>query len=382
MKLVFASDSFKGSLSSKRIAALLTQAATEVFGDCECVSLPVADGGEGTVEAVLAAVNGTRRAVRVHDPLMNTITACYGRFDGKAMIEMSAASGLPLVPEPLRDPLNTSTFGTGELILDALNCGCREIAVAIGGSATNDGGMGCATALGARFLDKNGVPLAGCGRDLIRVDRIDCSGMDARLKETRITILCDVTNPLCGANGATHTFARQKGASPETEEALEAGMCRYRDVIQTQFGIDCDAVAGAGAAGGLGAALMVFCGGEMRRGIEAVLDWIRFDEHLQNADLVVTGEGKTDDQTCRGKVIAGVGRRAAAKGVPVIGLSGSLGNGAEALFDGGIASLMTTVNAPMTLHEAMANAEALYHSAAVRMFRLIQTGMHIERNRP
>ena len=335
MKLLFASDSFKGSLTSEKTVELLSRAAGEVFGECECSGVPVADGGEGTVEAVIAAEHGEYINVKVHGPLMEETESFYGTFDGnKAVIEMAAASGLPMVPEELRNPLNTTTFGTGELILDALKRGFRDISIAIGGSATNDGGMGCARALGVKFLDQDGNELEGFGRDLARVAAIDISGLDERVKDSKITVMCDVTNPLCGK-------------------------------------------AGTGAAGGLGAALMVFLGGEMKSGIETVLDLIRFDERLEGVDLVVTGEGRTDWQSCFGKVMQGVGMRAKAKGIPVLGLSGSLGKNAMDICSCGISSLMTTVNAPMPLSEALERAEELYYEGAIRMFRFVRTGMEI-----
>lgn len=376
MKLVFASDSFKGSLSSRKTAELLTKAANEVFGECECVVVPTADGGEGTVDAVIAALNGEKVSTVVHDPLMNRIQASYGVSGNQAIIEMAAASGLTLVPEHLRDPLNTITFGTGELILDALDRGCRELYLAIGGSATNDGGMGCMRALGARFLDADSNELTGCGADLMHVTSIDLNGLDKRLSEAEITVLCDVKNPLCGENGATCTFAVQKGAAPETLELLERGMQNYRDVIKKQFGVDCDAVEGAGAAGGLGAALKVFLHAGMRSGIETVLDLIGFDELLEGADLVVTGEGRADRQSCFGKVMQGVGLRAKAKGIPVIGLCGSLGEGAEELLNSGITELIPVADDTMTLSYAMANAEELYYKAAVSVFDRIRKSGH------
>ena len=378
MKLLFASDSFKGSLTSEKTVELLSRAAREVFGECECSGVPVADGGEGTVEAVIAAEQGEYITVKVHGPLMEETESFYGVFDGnKAVIEMAAASGLPMVPEELRNPLNTTTFGTGELILDALKRGYRDISIAIGGSATNDGGMGCARALGVKFLDQDGNELEGFGRDLARVAAIDISGLDERVKDSKITVMCDVTNPLCGKDGATWTFGKQKGATPEIQEELEKGMCSYRDVIRETFGIDCDGIPGTGAAGGLGAALMVFLGGEMKSGIETVLDLIRFDERLEGVDLVVTGEGRTDWQSCFGKVMQGVGMRAKAKGIPVLGLSGSLGKNAMDICSCGISSLMTTVNAPMPLSEALERAEELYYEGALRMFRFVRTGMEI-----
>ena len=299
MKLLFASDSFKGSLTSEQTIELLSRAAHDVFGDCETACVAVADGGEGTVDAVVSAQNGEIVRCTVHGPRMEELEACYGVFDrDQAVIEMSAASGLVLVPEKERCPLNTTTYGTGELIRDALDRGYRNLSIAIGGSATNDGGMGCARALGVRFLDAEGKDLEGFGRDLIHVRTIDITGMDPRVRECSITVMCDVTNPLCGENGATWTFGAQKGATPQMQEELEKGMCNYRDVIRDCFGADCDRIPGAGAAGGLGAALSVFFGGRMKSGIETVLDLIRFDERLQGVDLIVTGEGRTDRQSC------------------------------------------------------------------------------------
>ena len=376
MKLLFASDSFKGSLSSEKTVALLAQAAETVFGACETSGVPVADGGEGTVDAVIQAEDGRKVSVPVHGPLMEEINAEYGIFgENKAVIEMASASGLPLVPVEKRDPRNTTTYGTGELILDALEKGYRDISIAIGGSATNDGGMGCARALGIRFLDADGRELEGFGRDLIHVDRIDVSGLDKRLADAAITVMCDVTNPLCGKDGATYTFGKQKGATPEIQKELEEGMLHYNQVILDQFGIDCNTVEGAGAAGGLGAALKVFLHGHMRSGIETVLDLIHFDERLEGVDLVVTGEGRTDWQSCFGKVMQGVGVHAKAKGIPVAGLSGSLGKNALDICEYGVSSLMTTVNAPMSLDEALDRAEELYLEGAIRMFRFIKTGM-------
>ena len=378
MKLRFASDSFKGSLTSEKTVELLGKAAREVFGECECSGVPVADGGEGTVEAVVAAEHGEYVKLKVHGPLMEETDSFYGIFGAdKAVIEMAAASGLPMVPEELRNPMNTTTYGTGELILDALKRGYRDISIAIGGSATNDGGMGCARALGVKFLDSEGNELEGFGRDLAKVTAIDVSDLDERIKDAKITVMCDVTNPLCGKDGATWTFGKQKGATPEIQEELEKGMCSYRDVIRETFGIDCDGIPGTGAAGGLGAALMVFLGGEMKSGIETVLDLIRFDERLEGVDLVVTGEGRTDWQSCFGKVMQGVGMRAKAKGIPVLGLSGSLGKNAMDICNCGISSLMTTVNAPMPLSEALERAEELYYEGALRMFRFVRTGMEI-----
>ena len=382
MKFLFASDSFKGTLSSRQTIDLLTRAARDVFDDIECDGVPVADGGEGTVDAVVTAEGGEWIEAQVRGPLMEPVRARYGRLDARrAVIEMAAASGLPLVPPDKRDPLRTSSRGTGELIRHALDQGFTDISVAIGGSATNDGGMGCAAALGVRFLDARGKELEGRGEDLEKVRAIDVSGLDGRIAGAKLTVMCDVTNPLCGENGATYTFGAQKGATPEMQRRLEAGMCNYRDVIRRLFREDPDAIPGAGAAGGLGAALKIFFGAELRSGIETVLDLIGFDRRLEGVDLVVTGEGRTDGQSCFGKVMQGVGERARAKGVPAVGLSGSLGPGAEEIYAHGIRSLMTTVDAPMPLDQALYRSEELYYSGALRMFRFLKTGMKLAERR-
>ena len=380
MKFLFASDSFKGTLTSEQTMELLARAAKDVFGDIEYSGVPVADGGEGTTDAVVAAENGQWIEAEVCGPMMEKVTARYGKLDAhRAVIEMAAASGLPLVPIDRRNPLHATSYGTGELIRHALDQGFTDISIAIGGSATNDGGMGCARALGVRFLDDQGRELEGRGEDLEKVCAIDVSNLDHRVSGAKITVMCDVTNPLCGENGATWTFGAQKGATPEMQARLEVGMVNYRDVIRRQFAIDPDAIKGAGAAGGLGAALMVFLGGEMKSGIDTVLDLIGFDKRLEDTDLVVTGEGRTDWQSCFGKVMQGVGERATKKGVVAVGLSGSLGRDAAQIFDHGIMSLMTTVDAPMPLEEALGRAEELYYLGAVRMFRFIKAGMDLKK---
>ena len=388
MKLIFASDSFKGSLTSEDTAVLLDKAAHEVFGECECVHLPVADGGEGTTKAVTGAaadrdkakaVTGTAAGelahCKVHDPLMRPTDALLGICGDFAVIECAEASGLGKLTASERDPMAATSYGTGELILAALDRGLRKIYIGLGGSATNDGGMGCAKALGVRFLDDAGNELSGCGRDLASVSSIDMSGMDPRIAGTEIIVMSDVRNPLTGSAGATFVYGPQKGASSDDLEVLEAGMVNYRDVIRRSFGIDCDTIEGTGAAGGLGACMKVFLGAEIRSGVDTVLDLIGFDELLESADLVVTGEGMTDRQSCYGKAISGIGLRAKRAGVPVVALSGSMGPGAMDIADFGVASIMTSVNAPMSVEEAMADAAELYYDAAVRMFSLIKVGM-------
>lgn len=373
MKFLFASDSWKGSLTNEQTGELLEKAAKEVFPDCICERLPVADGGEGTVDAVIKAAGGERIAVAVHGPLMEPRGAYYGKPDERrAVLEMALASGYALVPQEKKNPLRTTTYGTGELIKDALDRGFRDISIAIGGSATNDGGMGCMRALGVRFLDERDAELEGVGADLIRVAHIDISGLDDRVKETKFTVMCDVKNPLCGQNGATFTFGKQKGGTPEMLEELERGMRNYRDVIVREFGVDPDEMEGSGAAGGLGAALLVFLKAKLNPGIKTVLDLIGFDARLKDTDLVITGEGHIDAQSCFGKVVQGVGMRCKSRGIPAIALVGGMGEGAEDIYEYGISSIMTTVNGVMSLEEALERAEELYYRGAVRMFRMVK----------
>ena len=370
MKLLFASDSFKGTLSSEKTIELLTKAAHDVFGECECSGVPVADGGEGTVEAVVKARGGRLVTVPVHGPLMENQFASYGALSGtEAVLEMAAASGLPLVPEDQRNPLLATTYGTGEMVKAALDTGYTDLSIAIGGSATNDGGMGFAAALGVKFFDADGNELIGRGEDLAKVVRMDCSGLDPRVKDAKITVMCDVTNPLTGPDGATYTFGAQKGATPEMQAALEDGMQNYRRLLIEEFGIDPNETPGTGAAGGLGAALLLFCGAEMKSGINTVLDLIGFDDRLDGVNLVVTGEGRTDWQSAFGKVLQGVGERCKAKGIPAVALCGSLGKDYEKIYDCGIQSLLTTVDGCIPLSEAMERAEELYYRGAVRLFR-------------
>lgn len=380
MKFLFASDSFKGSLSSVEIVGILTEEANRIFPDCECSGVSVADGGEGTIEAVIDAMNGQIKTVSVHGPLMEETTAVYGVFDGShAVIEMAKASGLPMVPSEKRNPLYTTTYGTGELIKAALDEGYRNIAIAIGGSATNDGGMGAMTALGVKFLDKAGNQLTGYGEDLGNVDSIDVSGLHPAVKETEFTVMCDVTNPLTGQNGATYTFGKQKGGTPEILERLENDMKSYAGKLLELTGIDVDQIQGTGAAGGLGAALKVFLNANMKSGIETVLDLIQFDTLLEGVDLVVTGEGRMDWQSAFGKVPSGIGMRCKDRGIPAVAIVGGMGDGAEKIYEYGIESITTTIQGAMPIEEAMERSVELYRGAAQRTFRMLRAGMSLKR---
>ena len=381
MRFLFVSDSFKGSLSSAETAEYLTRAAREVFGEkVSCEGIPVADGGEGTLDAIRSASGGDLIEMTVTGAAGSPVTSRYLGLDrSRAVIEMAEASGLTKTPEELRNPLYTTSAGTGELIRDALRRGFSDITVALGGSATNDGGTGALTALGAVFRDSEGRKLAGRGADLALVRDIDVSGLDPRLRDVSIRVMTDVRNPLTGPEGATMVFGAQKGGTPEILADLETGMRNYRERIIAVLGRDPDDLPGAGAAGGLGAALGIILGGRMVSGIDTVLDLIDFESRLAGADLVVTGEGCTDRQSCCGKVMQAVGERSRKCGVPAVGLSGSLGEGGLGIMDHGIASVMTSVAAPMTPETAIAKAPDLYYSAAIRMFRFLGTGMEMSR---
>lgn len=380
MKILFASDSFKGSLSSERIGELLEEAAKKVFPQAETESVLAADGGEGTMEAVVKEQSGSYRQIPVMDPLGKTITASYGLLpDGTAIIEMAKASGLPLVPVSLRDPKETTSYGTGQLIADALDQGIRRIVIGIGGSATNDGGMGAMSALGVRFLDSEGNILAGCGKDLERVERIDLAGLHPGVKEAVFTVMCDVENPLLGQNGAAYTFGEQKGADKEDLELLEKGMSHYAQLIEEEMKCQMAETKGAGAAGGLGFAFLTFLDANLRSGIETVLDMVEFDEKLRDVDLVITGEGRMDWQSSFGKVPSGIGKRCEKAHVPATAIVGGLLKGYEGIYDTGISTVMTTINGAMDLSEAMERSEELYLDAAYRLFRAIACGMSIQK---
>lgn len=353
-KIVIASDSFKGSLSSAEVAACGERAVHRLFPDCEVVQLPVADGGEGTVETLTAALGGQSVATVVHDPLGRIITAQYGWIaqTQTAIIEMAAASGLPLLQPAERNPWLTSTYGTGELIRDALKRGCRKFLIAIGGSATNDGGMGLLQALGFRFLDAEGQELPGRGGSLQKIQQIDCTGAIATLKSCQFTVACDVTNPFYGTEGAAYVFAPQKGADAAMVEALDQGLHHFAQLIHTTQGITIDHLPGAGAAGGLGGGLVAFLQARLTPGIEMVLDALQFDRQIAGADLIITGEGKLDAQTCMGKTALGVLRRAQRQNIPVVALGGAV-EASEVLNRCGFLAVLPILPYPVSLTEAM-----------------------------
>lgn len=380
MHVLIAVDSFKGSLSSQNAGEAITHGIQRVFPEATTEIIPMADGGEGTVEAIVQAGKGEIQNVWVTSPIGEKVDAILGILpDGTVVLEMAAASGLPLVPEEKRNPLVTTTWGTGELIREALNLGAKQIVIGIGGSATNDGGAGMAQALGAKLLDKEGQELEPGGGALNHLETIDITGMDPRLKETRVIVMCDVDNPLCGPRGASAVYGPQKGASPEMVQILDNNLAHFAEKIKEQLGMDLLNVPGTGAAGGLGAGLLAFTRAELKTGVEAILDTLAFDRMLEQADLVVTGEGRIDGQSLYGKVPMGVAKRATKHSKPTIAIVGSIGPGSETLYDYGLNAILPIVNGPISLEESMKRADELTRDAAERGFRLIRLGLDLKK---
>lgn len=375
MKIVVCPDSFKGSLSALDSAKAVARGVRSARPEAEVVEIPLADGGEGTLDVLVRATGGELRSAQVHDPLTRPIEACYGILgDGKtAVVEMAAASGLGLLAESERNPTVTTTYGTGELLLAAAHSGTRRIVVGIGGSATNDGGAGALTALGARFLDSDDCDLPRGGAALAVLSRIDLSEFRFPVANVEVQVACDVTNPLCGPNGASMVFGPQKGATPEMAKRLDTALAIYSRVVKRDLGKDVVDLPGAGAAGGLGAGLAAFLNAELTSGIDLVLDAVGFDEALDGTDLVVTGEGKLDEQTASGKTIAGVLRRASSRGIPVIALCGSISGDLSAMHQRGLTAAYGIVRNGITPAHAIAHAaellERLAAETAVRYLR-------------
>ncbi|MGA2141267.1 MAG: glycerate kinase [Brevinematales bacterium] len=385
MKIVIAPDSFKGSLSALEAARAMKEGVLRacrdaVAGRLETEIVPMADGGEGTVEAVLSSAGGTVINADVTGPLGVKVRSFYGILSGNrtAVIEMAAASGLTLAPEGLRDPMISTSYGTGELIINALDMGCRKLLIGIGGSATIDGGTGMLMALGAGFYDKTGREIPRGGGGLISIGRIDISGLDPRIQETEIVAACDVKNPLCGPFGAAAVFGPQKGAAPEVIPLLDEGLAHFAGKIHEFLKIEVKDIPGSGAAGGMGASLLAFLGAKIMPGIELIADATGLEEKIRNSDLILTGEGSTDSQTAFGKVPAGIGKIASKYGVPVICISGGIGEGAQTLCGSGIRALFGITGRPMDLSEAMKNAYELVSQTAENVIRTVLLGYSIK----
>ncbi len=379
MKIVIAPDSYKESLSALEVAGAIERGFREIYPDADYHKLPVADGGEGTVEAMVAATQGRIVEVDVTGPLGDTVQGFYGLSgdEQSAFIEMAAASGLALVPTDKRCPLTTTSWGTGELIRHALDAGVKHIIIGLGGSATNDGGAGMAQALGVKLLtaDNQAIPPGGAGLETLK--RIDISELDARLAECRIEVACDVTNPLTGEEGASAVFGPQKGATPEMISRLDAALEHYAQCVKRCLDIDVLALEGGGAAGGMGAALYAFCGAELRPGIEIVTDALHLDKLVADADLVITGEGRIDSQTIHGKVPVGVARVAKRYHVPVIAIGGSLTPDVGVVYEHGLDAVFSVLYRICTLEDALRDAEENLFMAARNIAAVLRMGKRV-----
>lgn len=382
VKIVLAPDSFKESLTAVKVCHAITVGLHRVLPNADIISLPLADGGEGTVEALVSATGGTLRTATVIGPCGDPVEAQWGILGNgsTAVIEMAAAAGLALVPVEKRNPLYTTTYGVGQLIKAALDAGLSTILLGIGGSATTDCGLGMAQALGAAFYHHSSVIDAFMtGEKMARVTRIDLSGLDDRIHQAGIRVACDVDNPLLGSRGAAHVFSPQKGATPADVEQLEAGMRHVISLIE-EVTFPVRDLPGAGAAGGLGAGLTAFLNAQLVSGIDMVLDACSFDEHIRDADLILTGEGKIDQQTAMGKTISGVLRRAGRTSVPVIALAGAILPGAEQLYDRGLVSLFCICDRPMTLAQSTQNADRLIIQTTERVVRAWIAGRRVKQD--
>ena len=370
-KIVLAPDSFKGTLSASRVCDLLAQIVAQTLPGAEIRKYPMSDGGEGFLSAMLLARGGSKTWVRVAGPLGSEIEAPYGVLtDGSVVIEMASASGLTLVDEASRDGFHATSLGTGQLMRHALQRGFRNLIIGLGGSASVDGGAGAASSLGIRYLDKNDNEIQS-GAGLTSLDHIDRSAMLPELNVARITFAVDVTNPLTGENGAARIFGPQKGASPQQVELLDSGLKKLGQILMKDTKSDYGSLPGAGAAGGVAVPFLAYAGAKLARGIELMMDAYGFDTELETADLVITGEGRTDAQSAMGKVLAGIGEKAASHQVPVIALSGTLGPGYQVVYEHGISAVFSTIRSADDLNDISGGAEKRLQSAAAEVLKLI-----------
>ena len=379
MKIVIAPQTFKGSISALDAAQAMRKGVLEVFPDVETLLVPVADGGDGTLETLVEGSGGQIRETTVTGPLGERRTAQWGAMgDGDtAVIEMARTSGLALVPLDRRDPLNATTYGLGEIVQAALDEGFRRFIMGIGGSATNDAGAGMAQALGVRLLDDGGNQLPHGGAALANLARIDMSGADPRVSESAFLVACDVSNPLTGPEGASAIYGPQKGATPDMVKTLDAALLHFSDIVRHDIGAEVNDLQGAGAAGGLGGGMVAFLDAELRAGVDIVLDTVRLDAALKDADLVLTGEGALDYQTIYSKAPIGVAERAKRHGIPVIAIAGTLGDRYHLVHDHGINAALAITNAPMTLEQASSHAADLVAAATAQAMRLLKIGASV-----
>ncbi|MFJ7849685.1 glycerate kinase [Peribacillus sp. NPDC097206] len=371
MKIVLAPDSFKGSLTAPEVAQAMERGVKRVLPYAETVVVPMADGGEGTMESLIAATHGQRVDVLVNGPLLNKVQAAYGVLGDEetCVVEMASASGICLVEPNKLNPLIATTYGTGELIHQALNDGYRKFILAIGGSATNDAGVGMLQALGLKVLDKEGVEIGYGGAELSRITAIEMHDFEPRIAECEFIIATDVQNPLIGADGATKVFGPQKGATPDMVEMLEEALSTWADLVEIKTGVQLHHKAGAGAAGGIGGAFQAFFPSKTRRGVDIVMEYSSLIEKLSGAQCVFTGEGQIDVQTTSGKTPMGVAEEAKKLRIPVFALAGSIGKGVDALYQHGFTSVHSLVNEPMSLHEAMERGAELLEMLTEQVLR-------------
>ena len=376
MKIVVAPDSFKGSVSALEAAKAIEQGVRRVLPEAIIEKVPMADGGEGTVQSLVDATGGHLQTHRVLTPLKDEVDAKFGILaDGEtAVIEMAAASGLTLVAPDARNPLRTTTYGTGQLICAALDAGCRRLIIGIGGSATNDGGCGMAEALGVRLLDAKGKQILRGGGNLEHLRSIDMTGLHPAISETETVVACDVNNPLTGPDGASHVYGPQKGATPEMIETLDACLAHFDTILAQTLGKSFNDIPGAGAAGGLGAGLMAFLNAELKLGVDIMIDAVQLKERVKGASLVFTGEGQLDFQTAFGKTPVGVAKVAKAHNIPVIAIAGGIAEGAEAVYEAGIDAMLGIVQEPMSLEVAVEDATRLIADTAEQAARLVVIG--------
>lgn len=375
MNILVAPDSFKDSLSASEASRIISEAISALIPSASIRQIPISDGGEGLLEALLTPLQGTLVSVSVKDPLHRTIEASYGLVDqGKtAIIEMATASGLELLSIEERNPLITSTYGTGELIKDALDKGCTKIIIGLGGSATNDGGMGMIKALGGLFLDQHQQEIEEGGGALNTLYSIDLSGLDKRLQHVEIICACDVSNPLTGTSGASYVYAKQKGASEDMLVVLDSNLSNYAAVIKASLNKDLEHIPGTGAAGGTAMGLLAFLDATLTPGIDLITELLHLEKHIKEAQLVVTGEGKIDAQTLHGKTIMGIASLAKKHNVPVLVFTGSIGQGISEIYDQGVTAIFSIVNKPMSLETAIKNATQLLHASVTNVFTSLNT---------
>ena len=377
MRVVVAIDSFKGSLSTLQAGNAVKEGILRVFSDAGVNVFPLADGGEGTTDAIISACFGNTKSVKVTGPLGENIESNYGIIDNEktAVLEMSSAAGITLISEEEKNPLNTTTFGVGELIKDALDNGCRSFIIGIGGSCTNDGGVGMLQALGFEFLDKDGKQVLFGAKGLSAIESIILEKADERLKDCKITFACDVKNPLCGKQGCSAVYGKQKGATPDMITKMDGWLDRYAELTKKELPCSDKNFPGAGAAGGLGFALMSYLGAELKSGIDLVIDAVKLEDNIRTADIVVTGEGRLDAQSYMGKAPVGVSALAKKYGKPVIAFSGAVSDGAQMCNTVGIDAYFPILRSPCTLEDAMniKNASENLADTAEQVFRLIKT---------